>query len=191
MLVLTRQISESTCGAANHVKSIETMETKDRISVAALLVSIIALTVAIGSAFFSGKQYFLNAARDQREREARLPTFDHTLVKQHEGRLWSLKVDVVNRNDAKLTFDFAAIGNPEGAKLALPDGAGGHLNPVGAIPKFIADGVPPHATASWTGFIVIDDQFPGGRGKQAEITYAFRFIDADMQIERSYAASLP
>lgn len=161
---------------------------------AALVVSVIALLVAIGSAVFTGKQYYLNEARDKREREGRLPTFDHTLVKRRDGRQWQLKIDIVNRNDAKLTFDFVAIQEPEGAKLATVEHAGGdtYLNPVGAIEKFISDGVPPHATASWTGFIVVDDQSPGARGKPATLVYAFRFIDApNVQIERSYGVPLP
>jgi heme exporter protein D len=60
------------------------METRDRIAVGALIVSIIALIVAIGSAVFTSKQYLLNVARDQREQEARLPTFDHQLEKVRE-----------------------------------------------------------------------------------------------------------
>jgi hypothetical protein len=168
------------------------MDWKDKIAMAALTVAIIALFVAIGSAIFTGKQYYLNEARDRREREARLPTFDHELVKQHEGRLWLLKISVVNRNNAKLTFDFVSIEAPEGARLALPDASGGHLNPVGTLPKFIADGVAAGTAASWTGFVIIDDQYPGGRGKQATFVYAFRFIDEpDNQIERKFTVSLP
>lgn len=168
------------------------METRDWIAIGALVVSGFALLVAALSARYTRAQYQLNEDRDLREREARYPTFDHEPLKQQEGRLWLLKIGVLNRNDAKLTFDFIAIEAPDGAKLALPGGAGGHLNPVGAITNFIAPGVAPHATATWTGYIFIEDQFPGGRGKRATLVYAFRSIDApDTQIELKFTVSLP
>jgi hypothetical protein len=60
------------------------------------------------------------------------------------------------------------------------------------MPNLIAAGVAGHGTATWTGYIVIDDQSPGGRGKPATLVYAFRFIDAsDTQIERKFTAVLP
>jgi len=168
------------------------METRDIISTAALLISAIALLVALGSAFFTAKQFQLNEARDVRERAARLPTFEHALVAQREGRLWKATITIVNRSDVKLMFDFAAIETPEGARLANPDGAGSHLNPVGALNKFIEEGITPSGSGTWSGFIVIDDQSPGGRGKQAKLIYAFRFLDAPtVQIEKEFYVILP
>jgi hypothetical protein len=163
------------------------MENRDRIASLALAVSIVALAVAAGSAAFTGKQYWLNQARDEREREARLPTFDHSLTKQREGREWKLTGEILNRNDAKLTFDFVAIEGPPGARLAPPD-ARGNPEPTSIVHL---PGIAPHATATWTAYIIIDDQSPGGRGKQARLTYAFRFIDASEQIEKTFYVSLP
>ena len=54
------------------------VETKDRIAMAALGVSVIAIVVATSAAVFTGKQYFLNEDRDQREIAAHQPTFQYT-----------------------------------------------------------------------------------------------------------------
>jgi heme exporter protein D len=159
------------------------METRDRIAAAALGMSVLALIVAISSAVFSGKQYWLNEARDQREREARLPTFDHSVTKKRDQQLWKLTTDILNRNDVKLVFDFLAIETPEGARLARAEGSVG----LGAVPAadFVPAGIAPNGSATWAGYIVIDDRFPGGRGKPASLVYAFRFLDApDTQIEK-------
>jgi hypothetical protein len=168
------------------------METRDRIAFVALVVSIIAVVVALGSAAFTGKQYFLNVARDEREQAARLPTFDHKLEKVRESRVWKITTTITNRADAKLIFDFVAIEELQGARLALPDGGGGYLNPVGSLKPFVADGVGPHLAESWNGFIVIPDDFPGGRGKPVSLVYAFRLIDRpDDQVEKQYTLILP
>ncbi len=166
------------------------MELRDKIAAGALIVSILAIAISSWAAWYSRRQYLLNIARDLREQAARLPTFEHHLETVKDGRVWKFTTKITNRSDAKMTFDFLSIGDIEGGGLATSNGRG-NLVPVGAIQPFIPEGIDPHQSASWDGFIVIKDDFAAGRGKPVSIVYAFRLIDhPDVQEEKLFTLIL-
>jgi len=146
---------------------------KDRIALAALIVSITALLVAGASAIFSVKQYWLNEARDQREREALLPGFEHHLQNDKPGRSWALKIEADNHSAQKLFVDVVFADSPQDM-MFMPSvrydvlGSAALLNP-------FPEGIPSRGSTIWTGYLVMHPQAAGAGGKSAEFRYEWHF----------------
>jgi hypothetical protein len=150
----------------------------DKISMYALLVSGLALLVAASSAFYAAKQYGLNEARDQREREATLPSFVQYAYDKRiymvadidpatrSSQVSKLEIKVQNWSDRKLFVDdVVAIPYSGTVRFVWADTDGSY--PGENNPKFgnfsdklftpFREGVGPRSSAIWRGFVVVED----------------------------------
>jgi hypothetical protein len=150
-----------------------TWEVKDRIALAALIVSIVALLLAGASAVFSVKQYWLNEARDQRDREASLPGFEHHVQNDQPGRSWAVRIEAENHSAQKLFVDVVFADFPQDM-MFMPTVRYDVLGSAALVNPF-PDGIAGHGSSNWTGYLVMHPQAAGAGGKLAEFRYEYHF----------------